>query len=339
MMNVPSPPVMIAPLDRDEEAQWGRFLETADHATVFHDLRFLAYHPPGRFRFHHLVARRAGEIVALLPGGFASDDERPMFVSPLGGSVGGPALKPDLAAKDILELVASFQNHARVQGWSGIEMTLPPAIYHERASDILGFSLFFRGFRLTNRWLCPMIPLIPGRRDQYRGLFRGTYANRVRANLRRGFSIVDGGVEQLENFLAVFRDTYERHGVSATHAPEEIADLLRRLPERVRLHIALFHGEPVAGLLVFLINPRVAYTFYICMSAAYPRESGNVSAVASLIDWLSERHYRWLDLGPTARASSFNAGVTFFKEGLGAIGQCRDQWRWIATDEVSAVAN
>lgn len=322
--------IAVEPLGAGQESEWEKFLAVADHATLFHDLRFLAYHPPGRFRFHHLVARRAGEIVAALPGGLVEAEGGVWHVSPVGASVGGLALKEGLAAADVLAFVAAFEAHARAQGWAGMEMTLPPALYHVRQSDTLPFALYFHSFRLANRWLCPAVPIGPGIAEQYRGLFRETYANRVRAAHRKGMRVREGGAECLDEFLSVFRDTYGRHGTAATHSETEIADLLRRLPDRIKLVIATLDGAPAAGILLFLLNPRVAYTFYICMSEAHARESGNLAVFAFLIDWLAERGYRWLDLGPSAHAANFNEGVTFFKEGLGAIGHCRDRWRWTA---------
>ena len=50
--------------------------------------------------------------------------------------------------------------------------------------------------------------------------------------------------------------------------------------------------------------------------------------IADLIDRLSQAGYRYLDLGPSASDQKFNKGVSFFKEALGASGQCRDRWRW-----------
>jgi hypothetical protein len=46
------------------------------------------------------------------------------------------------------------------------------------------------------------------------------------------------------------------------------------------------------------------------------------------MDRLAMAGYRYLDLGPSAWDMKFNRGVTFFKEGLGAVGQCRDRWCW-----------
>jgi hypothetical protein len=145
---------------------------------------------------------------------------------------------------------------------------------------------------------------------------------------RNGAVALEGGRELLDRFLEVFRDTYDRHGARATHTPEEIADLLERLPDRVRIHLAIVDGAVAAGLLVLHVSPRTAYTFYICRSADRASEHGVAFLVADLMERLPGRGVRYIDFGPSASDQKFNRGVTFFKEGLGAAGHCRDRWRW-----------
>jgi Acetyltransferase (GNAT) domain len=117
------------------------------------------------------------------------------------------------------------------------------------------------------------------------------------------------GGERLDDFLEVFHDTYERHGVAATHTPEEIRDLLQRLPDRVRIHLATLGDKPVAGLLVFRLSRSVANTFYICSSTKHPDDRGAAFIIADLIDRLSQAGFRYLDLGPSASDVAKNGPV------------------------------
>jgi len=321
--------ITVAPLNGDEQV-WETFLAGSANGTLFHDLRFLRYHPEGRFRFHHLILRRNSKPVALLPGGLVSAGERTMFCSPLGASIGGFAVTANLRAELALSLVEALQNYAGEQGWAGIEITLPPGCYSFETAGLFEFALFSRGFRIARRWLCPMLRLIADSRDGFERTYSSRQATFVRAARRKGMVGIEAGVERLDDFLEVFHDTYERHGVAATHTPEEIRDLLQRLQDRVRIHLAMVNDVPVAGLLVFRLSGSVANAFYICSSAEHPKEHGAAFVIADLIDRLSRAGLRYLDLGPSASDQKFNTGVSFFKEGLGAIGQCRDRWRWEA---------
>ena len=310
-----------------DEVEWEVFLKTSNNGTLFHDLRFLAYHPVGRFRFEHLTVRRDGRLLALLPGGIAEDE---YFASPLGASIGGPVTAAAPRTEEALALIAALQAWVRDTGRAGLRLTLPPALYHKQPSDTLSFALHSSGFRLAGRWLCPVVPITAAGPERYRARFRPTAANRVRAGLAGGIQVQRGGQVLLEPFLDAFNETYARHGVDPTHSPAEIADLLNRCPDRVSLHIAMHEGSVAAGVMVLRLTPHVATTFYICTHAAHMRDSGTLVVIAALLDELGEEGFRWLDLGPSASTGRLNAGVMFFKEGLGALGYCRDRWEWPA---------
>jgi hypothetical protein len=327
-MDMKAAPVIRAePLGTDETG-WGKFLARCTNGTLFHDLGFLHYHPVGRFRFHHLIFKRNGQPLALLPGGLSETAEHPIFCSPLGASVGGPAVAAGLSADLALKMIDALQNYARDQRWAGIEITLPPPCYSFETSGLIEFALFYCGFRPARCWLCPVLPLTSASPNSYERIFLNRQIASVRAAKRKGMIGIESGLDAMDDFLKVFRDTYARHGATATHTPEEIRDLLIRFPYRVRIHLARLGDIPIAGLLVFKLTASVAYTFYICSSTNHLKEHGAAFAIADLIDRLSQQGLRYLDLGPSAHDQKFNKGVTFFKEGLGAFGQCRNRWRW-----------
>ena len=159
-------------------------------------------------------------------------------------------------------------------------------------------------------------------------MFELRQASPVRAAKRKGMHAIEIGIDGLEAFLLPFRHTYSRHESPATHTEAEIRDLLVRFPDRIRIHAAMLDDVPVASLLVFRLTPTVAYTFYICRNADYLQENGPAFVIADLMDRLGAAGFKYLDLGPSASDQKFNKGVSFFKEGLGAVGHCRDRWQW-----------
>src|SRR6184192_2079915 len=114
--------ITVAPLASDEEPAWGAFLSASSNGTLFHDLGFLRYHPEGRHSFLHLVLRREGRPLALLPGGLAGPAHARTFASPLGASIGGFVVAPGLRTELALALVEALQLHACSEGWSAIEL-------------------------------------------------------------------------------------------------------------------------------------------------------------------------------------------------------------------------
>lgn len=323
------PPLDIVVAQDGDADSWGKFVRDSNDGTLHHELTFLAYHPPGRFRFEHLIVRNGAEIVAVVPGGLLERDGEQVFVSPLGASIGGPLIARPLLTETI-SIIEALQSYARAREWDALEFVLGPTAYQRVPADATAFALFARGFDLIERDLTFIVQLEPGVVDRYANLFRKKQAWSVRAAHRRGVVVTTGGAELLAPFSDLFRETYERHGIQATHSEAEIADLLERLPGRIEITLASRGDVPLAAMLVFRLNDRVAQTFYICSSRAHARENGTVAAFAALIDRLANAGVRVLDLGPSASSRRINDGVVFFKEGLGAVGQARDRWQWNA---------
>jgi hypothetical protein len=322
-------PISVDRLRPGEEALWSQFLTQAANPTLFHDLGFLQYHPANRYNFHHLMVRQNDRLIGIVPGALVGDGPRPSFASPTGASLGGPVVSPGLSAERALQIVEALQRHAAAQDWHGIELTLPPPVYDPGTAGTISFALFCRGFQLQHRWLCHVVPLVDGPSECFERCFRKGQISAVRSARRRGVTVQERGRDGLEDFLEVFADTYERHDVAATHSADEIADLLERLPDRIRLYLAMLGDQPVAGLLVFFPTAKVAYTFYICGSTEHAAQNGNAVVIAELMTRLRQRGYDYLDFGPSASDFNFNAGVAFFKEGMGGQGQCRDRWHWL----------
>ena len=147
---------VIRPYGPEDAAAWKAFLQDSNNGTLFHDLEFLAYHPPGKYNFHHLVAFRGTDIEAVIPGALSADG---IFVSLAGASIGGPAVKKSLPAEVCMHLVEALQLYCNSAGWQGIEITLPPPIYHDEPDQIIEFALHARGFQLVHRSMSLLIPL------------------------------------------------------------------------------------------------------------------------------------------------------------------------------------
>ncbi len=58
----------IIPYTEDWREKWDNFVLNSNTGNMFHLQRFFDYHPPGRFKFHHLMFIEKGEIAAVLPG-------------------------------------------------------------------------------------------------------------------------------------------------------------------------------------------------------------------------------------------------------------------------------
>jgi hypothetical protein len=316
---------VIRPYRPEDAIAWKALLADSNNATLFHDVDFLAYHPSGKHDFRHLVALRRNRIDAVMPGALSADA---VFVSPAGASIGGPAVRKSIPVEACLHLVEALQLYSKSAGWRGIEVTLPPPIYHDEPDQEIEFALQVKGFQLVHRSMPLLIPLDRQKGEHYQRLFRQSQRSYVRACRRKGVVVREAGIEGLGAFLELLAETYVRFGSQATHTPKEIESLFRRLPTRMRIWSAHLGDTTIASALMFILNRNICNSFYLCDRAAYREFHGLTVLLAEAADVLSGRGFRYLDLGPSASSTHFNRGVVSFKESVGAKGFCRDRWRW-----------
>jgi lipid II:glycine glycyltransferase (peptidoglycan interpeptide bridge formation enzyme) len=150
----------------------------------------------------------------------------------------------------------------------------------------------------------------------------------VRSNLKKGLQPREVDLGRLDDFDHLMRDTYSRLQAEPTHQRRELEELIRRVPERIRLFLCSLGETEIAGILVFLLNQAVANTFYICERATHKKFCGPAVLLAHIMERMAGERVRYLDLGPSASDLHINEGVVFFKEGFAAQGFCRDTWRW-----------
>lgn len=310
--------------------EWKQFLQASNNGTLFHDLDFLAYHPPQRFHTHHLMFYESGELIALLPAAIVTEpDGRRFFKSPYGASVGGFVLPIGQCAVTTLGLVACLQDYVSALDLDGIEMRIGPMIYAKYFNDNLSFALTASGFSLACRWLTHIIalPTDPGEvLNQVPSSRRRGY---VRSALRQGVQVKAVGVDYLPSFYHMLEANRAKHGARPTHTLSELERIFQLTPSQVQLFVCELQDEIIAGTLVFELNSRVAYSFYPCHDDRFERYRGTMVVAVRVLEHYTTQGFRYLDLGPTTFDDlSLNQGLARFKEEMGGVGFCRDTWRW-----------
>ena len=317
---------------RQEESDrraWSAFLASSSNGTLFHSLDFLAYHSRGRFEVHHLMFERAGKLLALLPAAIVSEPRGRVLKSPYGGSVGGFVLPAQLNAATTLRLVGALKDHASANGLAGIEMRLGPALYDSFPNDQLSFALMASGFTLACRWLTHVISLPASPQDVASQLVTKRRRNYIRRAVVQGLDVATVGPEYLPAFYRILVQNRARHGARPTHSLADLQRIFDLTPDRVRLFACSWRDEMIAGALVFELNPRVAYLFYLCHEDRFAALRAATVVTLRVAQHYSGRGVRYLDMGPTSFDDlRMNEGLARFKEEMGAIGFCRDTWRW-----------
>jgi hypothetical protein len=311
-------------LKRDDKL-WDDFVWTANNGTIFHTRKFLAYHPPDRFKDHSLLFYDKGRIVALLPAVDVLFDERRTLMSHRGASYGSFVVRDSLSIREAFDLVEAMLAYCRGQGFESVDLTPPPQIYLHRPSNYVDFALVQNGFTYRKREVSSMIPL-----DFPREQILNTFIESSRRAVRRGqkLGVIVRESEDYRRFYEILKKNLRlRHGVNPTHTLDELLYLRKIFPDRIHLFAAYHENIMVAGVVMFICNPRVVLAFYISHDEEYQQYRGVNCLFHDIIDWGIQNGYGFLDYGIFTVNEDPNWGLARFKESFGAQGIFRDSLR------------
>ena len=144
--------------------------------------------------------------------------------------------------------------------------------------------------------------------------------NYIRRALEQGLDVAAVGPEYLPTFYRVLERNRAKHGARPTHGLADLQRIFDLTPDRVRLFACNWRDEMIAGALVFELNPRVAYLFYLCHEDQFAALRAATVVTLRVAQHYSGRGVRYLDMGPTSFDDlQMNEGLARFKEEMGAV--------------------
>ncbi len=316
---------------RADAAEWDKFVADSENGTIFHELKFLSYHEEGRFGFHNMEFVRDGRIEAVLPAAiWETEDGRKALRSPAGASFGGFVLKRNLTLDMAAGLVSALTNHARAASVSEIHIAPSPPWYWANHHNHIEFALEEAGYEPSGpEELSSIIPI--SEKEDVMDTFRGNARTAVRQAISKGVSA--GLTDDLETFHWINLANKASHGTMPTHSLGELETIRNIYPDRFRLFGAFLDEKMIAGLLMFLCNPRAALVFYICHLAEYQQyRAVNLLAREAAIH-AAKSGAAWLDTGTVTSGGQLNRGLLAFKESLGGVCRFRNRdWSFLLED-------
>lgn len=320
--------ITVHPYTAAERNEWEQFLRQCNNATMFHRLAFLDYHQPGKFNFHHLMFRRNGKLVAVMPGGFFPD--RPtQYWSPVGASYGG-FVAPDLPFETCLQIVDAFLAYARTQGWSDTFIIPPPIIYATELNQHFEYAMLYRRFGFELHYISHAIPLTRG--ERFLEHFDKTARKSIRKILREGILRVEESIDY-DTFYDILLENKARHRARPTHTLEDLHRLRQLVPENLRLLMVYAGDTAVAGSLLFLTNANVVLCFYNMLRYQYEHLRPVYLLMYEIVRRAYEEGYRWVDIGVSQDTKSEDPmtpslGLIAFKERFDSRGVLRTTFHY-----------
>lgn len=319
--------IEVVPYSAEQAPAWEALVASATNGTLFHQRRFLAYHPPERFADASVMVRRGGSAVAVVPAAWIDDPELGrVWSSHPGASYGGPAFAPNVSGRTIVHTVEALLRHARSAGADLFQTRLPPHVFHRRPVEELEFALAFHGCSVWRSELSTCVDLdrmAPELMDSFRPACRRNLKKALRSGL------VAGESDDFAQFWDVLADNLAReYGESPTHGYDEIMRLRQLAPDAVRLFVARDGDRIAAGTCVFVINDWSVHTFYMASRKdMQPSRPLNLALYAAM-GWARDGGYRRFNFGvSTPQGRSVNWGLLRFKESFGGRGVVRNTYR------------
>jgi hypothetical protein len=307
--------------ERNKNA-WDEFVSASNNGTIFHTRQFINYHPKNRFRDVSLIFEKEQKCIALFPAAIKQEDESQVLISHPGGSMAGPVFMDSISIKDVFGVVEALTKWTNANAISKTILTLPPQIYHSRPSNYLDFALLEAGFTYLKREVSSVIPLDFAEEDTLL-IFSPESRRAARKAEKLGVKICES--DDFPAFYAILeKNLGMRHNVQPTHLLDELITLKRLFPDDIKLFGAFYNDQMIAGIVIFVCNPKVALAFYI----SHLEEMQQYRAVNALfyevVRWSIRNRFKFLDFGIFTVNMKPNWGLARFKESFGAQGVFRD---------------
>jgi len=288
---------------------------------LFYDLNFHTYHIKKRFDWHHLIVFKGSEPVAGMVG--AVEDGR--YISQPGASFGGILYRENTSTGSLIMIVGRLIDHIKAKGYTEIEIVLPPICYYEPESENTLLALYQNGFTLEKNSVTSIVHLED---DNLLSTLKSPARRGAMKAERSGVEIVES--DSFATFYPVLVKDREVLGKIPTHSLEELRKIGLLFPDRLILFLARIDKTVLGGLLLFIINNKVALNFYLAQL-----EEGKRYRVANLlvlrsVMWAKEHNFRYYDFGTSMLDGEINFGLLRFKDGFGARSYLRRILLWQA---------
>ena len=305
-----------------QASEWDAFVRESKNGTFLLERGFMDYHSD-RFSDCSLMIYDDNHIIGLFPANW--DEHNRLVYSHQGLTYGGLILSEEATQLQVLQMFQAillwYQDFLQA---ARMVYKPIPYIYSNCASSEDLYALFRAGAKLQSRGVSSAVTMnnpLKMRKLRLRGakkaIDNGLYIDRMS----------EEDWPTLREFWDILSEVLEtHHKVAPVHTVEEMALLMTRFPQQIKLYLVRKEKQVVAGCVVF-ITRQVAHIQYIASS----EEGRELGALDLLFRHLINERFKqmaYVDFGiSTEHGGMFlNEGLIFQKEGFGARSVCYDTY-------------
>ena len=307
---------------KDNYLAWDSFVRNANNGTIFHLRKFLNYHSPERFKDNSIEFYKGNNLLSVFPAANIMKEGKRILVSHPGASYGSFITKEDLSIKDAIEIVEELNGYAIREGFDGIQMTIPPSFYSNRASNYVEYALLSSGFDYFRREVTSTLT-IGENEDDILNKFKSSHQRAVKRSQNLGVEVKI--TNKVDEFFSILETNLKiRHDVKPTHTIDELKTLITLFPEEINLFGAFYNHQMIAGVLNIIVKEGVVLAFYISHKNEFQELRPLNLLFFNIFKWAMTKNIKMYDFGTFTVDGVANMGLGRFKENFGASGVFRD---------------
>lgn len=316
--------IELRPYSQQDAEAWDEFVRgSSRNGGIFHEQRFLSYHPPERFCDESCLLFKQGKLVGVFPAARKSEDADEVISHP-GSSAGGLVYHLRTVTQELLAMLEAVVLHYQQKGYRSLELRLPEYFFAYPLTGDLEYLLWHRGFHLASRELSSAIHLEESHR--WKQLGRKRNLTTARSALRKGLSVQRE--DTVDDAYTIIRENLRRrYEKEPTHSLEELRQLKSLYPERVDVWTARWEERCVAAIVIFRVNKQGVHDFYIAQDYEFTEMNVFPALYQTAIEFYQAEGFNWFNFGISSRGDWIKWGILNFKEGIGGRAACREVWR------------
>ena len=286
--------------------QWDSFVANAKNGVFLFQRDYMEYHSD-RFQDNSLLFFKNKKLVALLPANLDHHTLHSHAGLTFGGIISGYEMTQPL----MLEVFNALVDYCKKERITQFIYKAIPYIYHSAPANEDLYALLRNNAMLIARNVSSTINLFE----------KQPFDSRRKESLRKARK--NGLVVKRSDDLKSFMDLaeyvlMEKHGVRPVHTVEELAPLMQRFPDNIKLFVSCKQDQMLAGIVIYE-SANVAHGQY----AANSELGRSLGAQDIIEDYLINDYYkgkRYFDFGISTLklGKELNEGLLTRKEGFGA---------------------
>jgi hypothetical protein len=314
----------LVPYSHNLDDAWDSFVvNDSRNGGIFHERKFLSYHPEGRFEDTSIAFFSNNRIVGVLPAAKQiKEDGKVNVVSHPGSTMGGLIYHKKHGLRDVLMMLEEAIQYYKDMKINSLELRIAEPIFSYPGDGELTYLLWHRGFALQSRELSSCIYLQSsdwteyGRKrnlDYIKSLKRSGVLVELTEDVRAAYALIENNLDK-------------RYQKKPTHSLQELLTLKQQYPDKINIWIARFDNKAIVTVVTFVVNTRTIHVFYIAQDYEYSSMHALTLLFSEILDYYKKRGFQWFNFGISSRGDVIKWGILEFKEHIGGRATFREIW-------------